>query len=273
MKIWAIIVDTFRESLARKIFIVFFAISTLNLLFFAFILNIDVVDGALAMVSVLGKQAPNKIKIAEIIIGAESAIAMALFTGGIFLSLFATANFVPRMLEKGTIDLLISKPLSRPRILLAKYLGSLAIVVLNIVYAIVGVWLVLSLKTGFWNVGFLYAAGTIILTFAILYCLIMFLGITTGSGSVAVMGTYLVMFLSPLLVQRENLTRLLSNRLYKGLIHGLYHGLPKVAELGKITGKLVAGKDVTHWMPLWSSVAFGAVLLAASVILFSRKDF
>jgi len=273
MKMWAIIVNTLRESLARKIFIVFFAISTLTLLFFTFILNIDVVDGALAMVSILGKQAPNKVKVAEIIIGAESVIAMALFTGGIFLSLFATAYFVPRMLEKGTIDLLISKPLSRPEILLAKYLGGLGIVVLNIVYAVVGIWLVLSLKTGFWNVGFLYAAAMIILTFAVLYCLITFLGITTGSGSVAVMGTYFVMFLSPFLAQREHLTRLLSNRFYKGILHGLYYVLPKVAELGKITGKLVAGKEVTHWMPLWSSITFGAVLLAASVIIFSRKDF
>ena len=89
----------------------------------------------------------------------------------------------------------------------------------------------------------------------------------------AVMGTYLVMFLSPFLDQRENLTRLLSNRLYKGLINGLYYVLPKVAELGKITGKLVAGKEVTDWTPLWSSVAFGTVLLTASVIVFSRKDF
>jgi hypothetical protein len=49
------------------------------------------------------------------------------------VSTIVTAFFVPNMLRKGTIDLLLVKPISRPALLLCKFLGGLTFMFLNTV--------------------------------------------------------------------------------------------------------------------------------------------
>ena len=56
---WALIRDTFREALARKIFWGLFTLSTLMILFFLFLLKIDIVEGAVATISVFGRPGPR----------------------------------------------------------------------------------------------------------------------------------------------------------------------------------------------------------------------
>ena len=52
---WALIRDTFREAFARKIFWGLFGLSTVMILFFLFLLKIDIVEGAMATVSLFGR--------------------------------------------------------------------------------------------------------------------------------------------------------------------------------------------------------------------------
>ena len=52
----ALVRDTFREAFARKIFWGFFGCSTAVILFFIFLMKIDVVEGALATISLFGKE-------------------------------------------------------------------------------------------------------------------------------------------------------------------------------------------------------------------------
>jgi len=49
--------------------------------------------------------------------------AFTLFPLAILMSIFATASLVPRMLQKGAIDLLLSKPIGRPALFASRYLG------------------------------------------------------------------------------------------------------------------------------------------------------
>ena len=143
-KLWAVCYYTFRESLARKTFIVFFIISSLVLLLFLLALNIDAVDGAVSAISLFGTEAQGiDIKVPQLIYGIESVIASTLFIFGLFFSIFATASLIPNMLEKGNIDWIIAKPISRSKLLFGRYLGALSIVAFNIFYLIGGSWLVL----------------------------------------------------------------------------------------------------------------------------------
>jgi ABC-type transport system involved in multi-copper enzyme maturation permease subunit len=271
LKILAIIQLTFRESFAKKTFMAFFGISTLVCLLFIFALNLDIVDGLKSSVSIFGKEAPEIVNINKLIIGIESAVAVLLFTGGLFMSLFATSSLIPSFLQAGTIDLILSKPLNRPQILAGRFLGAVSIVSFNVIYLIVFSWLILSLKTGIWGGGFLLAGIMIIITFAILYSLMTFLGIITGSGAFSLMITYLILFFSPLLLQRDKIYALLSGKFYGYLLDGLYHFLPKTSELGNITRLLVQGSSVPSWLPLWTSLFFGVIMFIISTILFSRK--
>lgn len=273
MKLLAIIQLTFRESLAKKTFIAFLGISTLINLLFLFALNLDIVDGAESYISLFGKEVDHAFQLDEIIFFIEGGVAFGLFTAGLFMALFATSSLIPSFLEKGSIDLLISKPLSRIQILSGRYLGAVAIVAFNIFYMIIFCWLIMSVKTGIWNFGFLLAGVMIVLTYAILFALMTFLSVTIRSSAFSLMITYLIIFFSPLLLQRDVIYALLSSKFYAYFFDGLYHFLPKTSELGIITRLLVQGMEVTSWMPLWTSLIFGALMLTVSNVVFSRKNF
>ena len=274
-KIGAIIALTFRESLARKTFIAFFALSTMLHLFFIFAVNVDMVQGARAMVSIFGKdvEGGGKIDIEELIIGIESAIAGAGFVGGLFLSIFATASLVPTMLEKGNIELLISKPLSRPLIFSARFLGALSIMVFNVTYLIAGNWLILCIKTNFWYGPYLYSIPMVVAAFATMYALLALMGVTTRSAGFSIMVAFAVLLLSPALVQKDKIYALLSSKIYYYILEGLYNALPKTFELAQINQALVMGRPVESWMALWTSILSALVMLSASIFIFSKKDF
>ncbi len=273
MKLLAIIQLTFRESLARKTFIAFFGLSTLVNLLFLFALNLDIVDGAESYISLFGKEIDQAFELEKIVYGIESVVAVGLFTGGLFMSLFATSSLIPAFLEKGSIDLLISKPLSRFTILAGRYLGAVAIVAFNVFYLVGFSWLILSFKTGVWNFGFLLAGVMIVLTYAILYALMAFLSVTIRSGPFSLMITYAILFFSPLLLQREAIYALLSGKFWGYLLDFLYHFLPKTTELGNITRMLVQHAEIGSWLPALTSLLFGALMFGAASMIFKRKDF
>src|SRR2546430_14922302 len=90
----ALVRDTFREAFARKIFWGFFGCSTALILFFIFIMRIDVVRGAIATVSLFGNAA-HSLDVQRLVRQAHGAIAAFLFTAGMFFSVFASAGPVP----------------------------------------------------------------------------------------------------------------------------------------------------------------------------------
>ncbi|MBD3384030.1 ABC transporter permease subunit [candidate division KSB1 bacterium] len=273
MKFLSIVQLTFRESLAKKTFIAFLIISTIINLLFLLALNLDIVDGMQSSISIFGEQTDQIINLQEIIYGVEGFVAVMLFTVGIFMALFATSGLIPTLLQPGFIDLFISKPVSRFEILSGRYLGAVAIVALNIFYLVIGTWLIMSLKTGIWNFGFLLGGALIVLTFAILFALMTLLGIVSKSGPLSLMITYLILFFSPLLKQRDSIYALLSSKIYGQIIDGLYYFLPKTSELGSITQRLTRGLEINTWTPLWTSLAFGIFIFLLSAYIFQRKNF
>jgi len=277
VKLTAVITDTIRESLAKKLFLGFTALSLLTILIFIFALKIDVVEGALGLATIFGQSAGDTpFDLEKFIFTAESAIASLLFAGGIFISLFATASLFPSMQEKGTIDLLLSKPISRTGIIVAKFLGNLAIVTFNVFFLIFGMWLVLSSKIGIWNIGFLVSGLTIIVSYAVLLTILAFVGILAQSTGLSIMITFLVAYaISPLLLllQQPRILRFFTHQSSRVFIQILYYIFPKTTELGNITRLVVEGKEVASWMPLWSSLLFGAAVFGATVYLFYRKDY
>jgi ABC-type transport system involved in multi-copper enzyme maturation permease subunit len=103
------------------------------------------------------------------------------------LSTIITAFFIPNMLRKGTVDLLIAKPIHRTTLLVYKYIGGLLFMVLNTVVVIVGIWLVLGLRSGLWMPGFLAAIPIFTAEFAIFYAVSALFAVLTRSPIVAIL--------------------------------------------------------------------------------------
>jgi ABC-2 type transport system permease protein len=270
----ALVRDTFREALARKIFWVLFGLSALLIIFFLFLLRIDIVAGASATVSLFGRETrPADANVDRLVRGVYGGIATFLYTWGMFLAVFASAGLVPSVLEPGRIELLLSKPLSRTHILLGRFAGNVLVVFLNTSFLVLGVWTILGVKTGIWSPGFLIAIATTTFIFAVLLAVVVLIGVTLESAAAATMITVALMIISPILAQTSLMMRLLSSEWSRNLWRVLYYALPKVYELGKMTLDAIQSRTFAGFAPIWSSALFGAVMLGAALAIFARRDF
>lgn len=97
------------------------------------------------------------------------------------LSCIITAFYIPNMLQKGTIDLLLAKPIGRVGLLLYKYVGGLTFMFLNTTVLILGLWLVLGLRSGIWELSFLLMIPILTFEFALFYALSTWIAVWTRS--------------------------------------------------------------------------------------------
>jgi ABC-2 type transport system permease protein len=269
---WALVRDTFREAFARKIFWGFFGCSSMVILFFLFLMKIDVVEGALATVSLFGNEMPAR-DVMRLVHEVQGGLAAFLFGFGLFLAVFASAGLIPSIFEPGRIELLLSKPVSRYHILLGRYVGNLLVIAFNILYLVTPVWLILGIKTGVWTGQFFYSTLLTIFAFAVLLTIVVVISVLSESATLATMVTFAVMILGLVVAQKSTLERLLTSEWSRNVVRGLYYILPKIWDLGRIARKLVMGIPVDDWMPLWSSALFGAAMLSLGLYLFARRNY
>jgi ABC-type transport system involved in multi-copper enzyme maturation permease subunit len=268
----ALVRDTFREAFARKIIWGFFGCSTAVILFFIFLMKIDVVEGALATVSLFGKEMRAQ-EVSNIVRGVHGALAAFLYGFGLFLAVFASAGLIPTIFEPGRIELLLSKPVRRYHILLGRYLGNLLVIAFNMLYLVVSVWVILGIKTDIWTHQFLYSAGLTIFVFAVLLTIVLLIAVLSESAVLSTMVTFGVMIAGLIVAQKSTIERLLTSEWSRNVVRVLYYALPKVWDLGNIGRKLVTGVPIEDWMPVWSSALFGVVMLGAGLLVFSRRNY
>ncbi len=119
------------------------------------------------------------------------------FFGGaiaLLLSAIITAFFIPNMLRKGTVDLLVVKPIHRTTLLFYKYIGGLVFIFLNTSFMVVGIWVVVGLRTGMWGPGFLASIFIITFQFALYYAVSTLFGVLTRSPIVAILASCFAWF-------------------------------------------------------------------------------
>lgn len=269
----ALIRDTFREAFARKIFWGLFALSTAMILFFLFIMKIDVVEGAMATLTLFGKQSNRRMDVDQLVKNVYGGIATFLYTWGMALSVFASSGLIPSVLEPGRIELILSKPVSRVHILLGRFAGNVAVIGLNTAYLVFGVWVIFGLKTGIWGPQFLWSILTTIFIFAVLLTVVVLIGVLFESAALATMVTVGLMIISPILAQSSTMMKLLSSEGARSLWRVLYQVLPKVYDIGRMTLELVRSQPIQSLEPVYTSALFGAAVLAGAAYYFTRRDF
>ncbi|MBM3737475.1 MAG: hypothetical protein FJW39_16970 [Acidobacteria bacterium] len=269
----ALLLDTFREAMARKIFWGLFGLSTALILFFLLIMRIDVVEGATATVTLLGFERTRETDVTRLVRGAHSSIATFLYSVGMFLAVFASAGLIPGLLEPGRIELLLSKPVGRMHLLLSRYLGNILVVAANTTYLVVGVWVVFGWKTEIWSPQFLWAIATTVFLFSVLLSVVVLVGVVFESAALATMIPVALMIVSPILAQEKTAIRLLSSEWSRQVWKWLYYCLPKAFDIGRLTLDLVRQNPTGDLFPVWSSALFAVIVLGLALVLFARRDF
>ena len=163
---------------------------------------------------------------------------------GIFLAVFATGNQVPNLMRRGTVDLYLSRPVSRAGVLLGRFLGGATVVAANLLYLCGGLLLIVGLKTGLWEGRFLLAALLIFVVFLSFLGFMYLVGVLSGSTPLSVMLSYGLWVVSMPLAAHEKIAAAMDSRLGAAIVGGLYWVLPKTAELGRDVVRLVLGEGV-----------------------------
>jgi len=263
---------TIREALSRKIIVTFFAVSTFVIIVFGLLFALVPFEDLRGMVNASGDD-PMDIA-GEIVKGIKLFVVAPLFGGGLFLSIFSASSFIPNMLEKGSVDLIISKPVSRAQIILGKFLGGSLIVLINIAYLIISIWLLIGIKFSIWDISLLYSIFTITFTFCSLYSLIILIGVLTQSSIFAMMLSYIIFFVfSPILTARDTISVFLDSKIMETLMDILYYIIPKTSELGTLTTEIALGYGIDEYQPILTTFGFLVLVLYISIIIFSKKDY
>jgi ABC-2 type transport system permease protein len=259
-----IILNTFREAIAKKIFIGYYIVYTIIILVFLFAVNLDTVEGVISLTDVQ-----------QSVVSLQAIMTSVSYLLVLIFCIISAASFIPSMVDKGTIDLLLSKPLSRFKILLSKYLGAVVFVGISLVYFIGAIWLILSLKSGFWNFNFLFTILSLTFAFAVMYSIVVLIGLTTQSSIIAILiNLFLLFVICPILAARETVIfTFVKSEVVRFFFNFFYYIFPKPGEINDITIKLIAGESVTSWQPVITSFLFCAAVMSYSVYYFSRKDY
>ncbi|MCP4248704.1 MAG: ABC transporter permease subunit [bacterium] len=193
MQFWALVVDSFRESRDRKIFWVLIGLSLLiaavracigfsgNKVSFLFGLVESETDWFNPLT------AAGRAHVATILVYG----LMDFFLGwiGVALMVIATAGVFPAMMQGGAIDVLLAKPMSRPRLFVYKYIASMVFVLVQATFFVVLTYLVAGVRWGVWVPGYLLSIPLLVLLFSYIYCVTVLVAVTTRSTVAAILLT------------------------------------------------------------------------------------
>jgi ABC-type transport system involved in multi-copper enzyme maturation permease subunit len=219
---------------------------------------------------------PENFLLLEMVKGQMSAFAVPISLAFLFFGIFVSAGIIPSMLEKGTIDLLASKPISRTALLFGRAFGGLLTMATNLLLFVTAIWAIYGWATGIWYAPFILWTFVIpLFAFIVIYSGIIVLNVVTESSVLPMILAYIhLMILSNLLSGREEiLYTFIESKVWRGLIDGLYYILPQTNDYLRIVPQAIFTGQVTTPEPFIQGAIFTAVMLGLAAWRMERKDF
>jgi ABC-type transport system involved in multi-copper enzyme maturation permease subunit len=191
----------------------------------------------------------------------------------VVLTVLITAGKVPVMLVPGRVEFFLSKPLSRTSLYLNKLLGMLITYGgLIVVCGLVG-YAAINTVGSYWSASIVYIFVLNLVSLFVWLSITTFGGIAFGSTSMAFVTAAVFWFAQLALRGREVVKRVVDSAALDTVFDVLYYIVPKTGELSDLTADVALGKPVTSWLPLYSSLVFAFVLIAAAAVIFNRKNY
>jgi ABC-type transport system involved in multi-copper enzyme maturation permease subunit len=191
---WAMIVDAYRELNARKLFWIAMALSVLCA---GALGSLGINDKG---ITILWWEFPLRLFNTTFVNKASFYRWIFQNVGFFFwlswaatiIAIISTASIFPDFVSSGAIELVLSKPISRVRLFLTRFLTGLLFVALQVsVFALLG-FLFVGLRGGGWTWAFFWAVPLTILFFSYLFAISALVGLVTRSAITAIIVTALV---------------------------------------------------------------------------------
>ena len=278
MKMLAMMRFTLFEALRRGTLIFYFVIGTIILVVFSIWLKRSPEDPS--MIVLFGAKIPDTVN------GMSSAdffLVMLLRQSTfwiIVLGTFGAAGLMTSFLDKGIVELYLSKPFQRWELFVSRALGACGGVAANLLYCIVGLWLIFGLKLGVWHFGFLLAGLLVSYAFICYFSIVSFVAIWSRNAILAIVFGLFFSFVSIGLEGREQgLYKLWDNTVYHRLLDGFYYVTPQLDGMLSNASRLIGKIPFSHEAAAFTTTPYlyslGAALLfyGLSIHYFSSQDF
>ncbi len=184
----AIFVDSYRELNYKKMFWISMSLSAIVVLLFA---AVGINEQGLTL---LWFDVPAFINSTIIppdtfykFVFATLGVGTWLSLGAMGLAFISTASIMPDFVSAGSIELTLSRPMSRIRLFLTKYLAAMMFVVLQVTVFTVASILVIGIRGKEWIPGLLLTIPLTTLVFSYMFSISVFVGVLTRSTIAAVL--------------------------------------------------------------------------------------
>jgi ABC-type transport system involved in multi-copper enzyme maturation permease subunit len=104
----------------------------------------------------------------------------------VFIAIIMTSWIIPDTFRSGALHLMLSKPISRTWLFLSKFFGGCIFISLNLIYVIIGLYLIAGLRFEIWNNGMLACIPLLLFGFVILYSVSALAGLIWGNAIVCI---------------------------------------------------------------------------------------
>lgn len=191
----------------------------------------------------------------------------------LFLAIFATAPLLTAFLEKGWIELLLSKGVARWKILLGRYAGALVLflatlLVLDLIPALY-FWARAGVAPGRFSVALLF----VLLSFATVLATMALGAVLHGHAALPIMVAFLQVMVSAVLADRKRMYAVITAKWAQWLLDWAYRILPKNHELAQLGASYLRSGTINEWGFVWTSALFMAGTLGLAFWWFYRKSY
>jgi ABC-type transport system involved in multi-copper enzyme maturation permease subunit len=196
---------------------------------------------------------------------------------GVFIAIFVGVGLVYKEIERRTIYAIFSKPVGRGEFLLGKYLGLCLTLAVNVAVMGAGVTLALLYVSGGWDplalriwpaVALIYVELMIVVAVALLFS-------SFSTPALSALLTFFVFVIGHFSAELKGLSASVGSTGARMLFAALYYLLPNLSNYAYITaashGQTPAAANFAGGVLY--GLAYIAVLLAASALIFKRRNF
>lgn len=189
----AIFHDAYRELNAKKMFWIVLILSALVVLVFAAV----GIDNQQLTVFAWQTPIPIMMEPAEFYRAMFTTLGISIWLTFIatILALISTSSIFPDFISGGSIDLYLSKPISRLRLFVTKYAAGLLFAALQVFVFSLACFLVIGVRGGAWEPRLFLAVPLVVIFFSYLFCVSTLIGVLTRSTVAAILLTALAWFL------------------------------------------------------------------------------
>lgn len=206
---------------------------------------------------------------------------------GMLILLGTVGSLLPEMMQKGRIELVLSRPVSRSFVLLARYATGVLFVLAFWAATLALAAAVMWPKTGRYPFELIGCSLTIALVFAVLHAASVLFGVATRNANLATLGGLGLWGLSAAAAHaRSEFVDIPAG--WQRFIDRTWWVLPKPGEIEKLNERMLgtasspsgrtmdaagaAGDSISFATAAGTSVAFASALLALALLAFRRRD-